>query len=101
MSGYRPLDCDLHDYLEIACLKRYRLNMVLTDGAEYLAKALTTKTGANKEEFLVVETSSEESGAKRCEIRLDRIRRIAPVDSHADFGVVDFTTHEVSGFLKS
>lgn len=101
MSGYQPLDCDLHDYLEIACLKGYQLNMVLTDGATFVAKALTTKTEANKEEFLVVETSSEEGGVNRCEIRLDRIRRIAPVDSHADFGVVDFTTPEMSGCPKS
>ena len=25
MNAYQPLHCDLHDYLEIACLYRYRL----------------------------------------------------------------------------
>ncbi|HBO1483511.1 TPA: transcriptional antiterminator, partial [Pseudomonas aeruginosa] len=25
MDSYRPIACDLHDYLEIACLYRYRL----------------------------------------------------------------------------
>lgn len=29
---YHPVDCDLHDYLEIACLYRYMLRIVLTDG---------------------------------------------------------------------
>ena len=33
MNDYQPLACDLYDYLEIACLHRYRLDIELVDGA--------------------------------------------------------------------
>lgn len=29
---YHPVDCDLHDYLEIACLYHYLLRIELTTG---------------------------------------------------------------------
>mgnify|MGYP000812055152 FL=1 len=29
---YHPIDCDLHDYLEVACLYHYWLRIELTDG---------------------------------------------------------------------
>ncbi|MFU5691769.1 Rho-binding antiterminator, partial [Pseudomonas aeruginosa] len=32
MDSYHPIACDLHDYLEIACLYRYRLLLELEDG---------------------------------------------------------------------
>lgn len=90
MTDYQPMDCDLHDYLEIACLRGYRLNVVLVDGAEFVAKAVTTRTATSKEEFLVMERESEQEGKEQFEVRLDRIRRIEPVDSGADFGVIEF-----------
>lgn len=91
MTTYQPLDCDLHDYLEIACLKGYRLNIVLVDGSEFVARAVNTRA-SNKEEFLIVERASDQGLPELCEIRLDRIRRISPVDGQAEFGVVDFIT---------
>ena len=35
MDSYRPIACDLHDYLEIACLYRYRLLLELEDGVRF------------------------------------------------------------------
>ncbi|MEI4784869.1 SPOR domain-containing protein, partial [Pseudomonas aeruginosa] len=32
---YHPIACDLHDYLEIACLYRYRLLLELEDGVRF------------------------------------------------------------------
>ena len=90
MTTYRPVGCDLHDYLEIACLKGYQLNIVLTDGTAFVAKAVNTKA-TNGEEFLMVESGSEPELMERSEIRLDRIRSISPVDSGAEFGRVDFS----------
>lgn len=55
MEKYHPIDCDLHDYLEIACMYHYCLRIELTDGTYLDAKALTTCTTADKEEFLLVE----------------------------------------------
>lgn len=70
---YQPLDCDLHDLLEIACLYRYLLRVELVDGGGFEARALTTHTSADKEEFFVLEV---EDGP--CSVRLDRLLAITP-----------------------
>lgn len=59
MDSYHPIACDLHDYLEIACLYRYRLLLELEDGVRFEAEARTTHTravrpGGGKEEYLEV-----------------------------------------------
>lgn len=83
-TDYIPLDCDRHDYLEIACLYRYRLLIELTDGSRCEAIALTTRTDASKAEFLSVQ-----SGEQVREIRLDQLLAITPLDPAARFGRVE------------
>ncbi|WP_434597385.1 Rho-binding antiterminator [Pseudomonas sp. R4-83] len=81
MDRYQPLNCDLHDYLEIACLRGYQLDIELTDGQRLTARAVTTRTSGDKEEFFVI----EQAGAQR-EIRLDHLLAITPEDADAEFG---------------
>jgi Rho-binding antiterminator len=83
MSNYKPIDCDLHDYVEIACLHHYRLLIELANGTHFNAKAVTTRTAASKEEFLVLEGNETHS-----EVRLDRLLAITPLDRGAVFGRV-------------
>jgi Rho-binding antiterminator len=83
MSDYKPIDCDLHDYVEIACMHGYRLLIELTNGTHFNAKALTTRSTATKEEFLVLEGNATHS-----EVRLDRLLAITPLDRAAVFGRV-------------
>lgn len=80
---YVPLACDLYDYLEIACLHRYRLLIELVDGRELQAQALDTETSASKEEFLLI---SNDQGEQR--LRLDRLLAITPLNEGASFGRV-------------
>jgi len=82
-DSYQPIACDLHDYLEIACLHHYRLRIELVDGDELEAEALTTQTLASKEEFLILRTAS---GERR--LRLDQLLAITPLDAGASFGRV-------------
>lgn len=84
-TTYRPLACDLHDYLEIACLYGYRLRIELDDGSWLTARALDTRTLANKEEMLLVETA----GAQR-QLRLDRLRAVTALTPGARFGRIEF-----------
>jgi Rho-binding antiterminator len=86
MNEYQPINCDLHDYLEIACLHGYRLDIELKDGARLEARALTTRTSRVKEEFLLVETVEGQQ-----EIRLDQLLAITPLDANAQFGRVLLT----------
>ncbi|MDD0842487.1 Rho-binding antiterminator [Pseudomonas sp. Gutcm_11s] len=80
---YRPQACALYDYLEVACLHRYRLRIELVDGGELRAQALGTSTSASKEEFLVVGTEDGEQ-----HLRMDRLLAITPLDVGASFGRV-------------
>ncbi|MEO4047875.1 Rho-binding antiterminator [Pseudomonas sp. CAU 1711] len=82
-DAYRPLSCDLYDYLEIACMHRYRLRIELVGDGELLAQALTTETTAGKEEFFLVESAE---GVQR--LRLDRLLAITPLNPGASFGRV-------------
>ncbi|WP_439861368.1 Rho-binding antiterminator [Pseudomonas sp. MBLB4136] len=82
-DSYQPLNCDLHDYLEIACLHHYRLRIELVDGGQLDAEALTTQTTASKEEFLSVRT---DAGEQR--LRLDRLLAITPLTPGASFARV-------------
>lgn len=83
MNTYQPMNCDLHDYLEIACLRGYRLDVELIDGWRLVAKALTTRTSSTKEEFLCVQTVDGQQ-----EIRLDQLLAVTPLDDNAQFGRV-------------
>ncbi|TXR37718.1 transcriptional antiterminator [Ectopseudomonas mendocina] len=82
MDDYQPLACDLYDYLEIACMRRYQLAIELVDGSHLLGQALTTQTTA-KEEFLLIRTSDGEQ-----RLRMDRLLAITPQDADASFGRV-------------
>ncbi|XQE66043.1 Rho-binding antiterminator [Pseudomonas sp. P3C3] len=84
MADYQPLNCDLYDYLEIACMHGYRLQVELVDGPGFMARALDTRTAASKEEFLVLQTDEG-----RQEVRLDRLLAITPLDPGARFGRVE------------
>jgi Rho-binding antiterminator len=86
MKTYQPLNCDLHDFLEIACMREYKLDVELIDGQRLIARALTTRTSETKEEFMVFELDGN-----RHEIRLDQLAAITPLDDNADFGRIALT----------
>ncbi|OLF51925.1 Rho-binding antiterminator [Pseudomonas chlororaphis] len=81
MNTYRPLDCDLHDYLEIACMHGYRLRVELIDGSRFEAVGSTTRTDASGEEFFCL------AGAEGpIDVRLDQLLAITPLDAQRSFG---------------
>ncbi|MEN0105556.1 MAG: Rho-binding antiterminator [Pseudomonas sp.] len=84
MDTYKPLDCDLYDYLEIACMHGYTLQVELVDGPGFVARALTTRTTASKEEWLELQGADG-----RCEVRIDQLAAITPLDANASFGRVE------------
>ncbi|MGG2398034.1 Rho-binding antiterminator [Pseudomonas sp. SH1-B] len=84
MNRYQPLNCDLHDYLEIACMHRYDLHIELLDGPSFAARALTTRTASSKEEFLVLHSDNGQF-----EVRLDQLLAITPLGANASFGRIE------------
>ncbi len=74
MTDYRPIECDLHDVLEIACLHHALLQVELRDGSRFAARARTTVSTADKEEFLLLDAPDGERG-----VRLDQLHAVATV----------------------
>ncbi|MEG0100049.1 MAG: Rho-binding antiterminator [Citrobacter sp.] len=87
VENYQPIDCDLHDYLEIACLYRYMLRIELTDGTVFDAKAVTTRTTVGKEEYLVVDRQESQQY-----IRLDYLSAITVLTAGAMYRSVLFAS---------
>lgn len=85
-ENYSPIQCQIYDYIEIACMRRYHLEIELTSGETITGKAMTTKI-ENKQEFMVIETENNETQ----EIRLDFVNSIKPLDENAEFGRVAIT----------
>ncbi len=74
MTDYHPIECDLHDVLEIACLHHALMQVELRDGSRFVARARTTVSTAEKEEFLLLDAPD---GERR--VRLDQLHAVATV----------------------
>lgn len=76
MSTYQPIDCGVHDRIELAILRRTRLQLVWTDAdgtrhtATGMARDVVTRDGA---EYLYFVTTTDEHA-----VRLDRIVSFDP-----------------------
>ena len=79
------ISCANHDYIEIACMYRFEMRLVLVNGQVAQGKAFQTKLNENKEECLVLETKS---GNKL--IVLEQVVSIEAVTENPHFGKVDF-----------
>ncbi|MFD2231206.1 Rho-binding antiterminator [Alkalimarinus sediminis] len=83
------LRCDLHDYLEIACLYQYQTTLVLSSGEQYSGVPKTTITKNRdgvKYEVLVVDCE----GGQVKEIELLRLKSMHVETPHAKFTDVSF-----------
>ncbi|MGR8981404.1 MAG: Rho-binding antiterminator [Gammaproteobacteria bacterium] len=84
MAGKTPISCELHDYLEIACMHGYRVKLTLSDGQTLEGKAVDTLTTAEKREFLVI------GNGQRLPVELFRLVKMETLTPGALFKSVDF-----------
>lgn len=75
------VSCELHDYLEIACIYGYQVRLTLKDRQTLEGKAIDTMTSAEKREYLIVDDSR---------IELNRIEKLQVLTPHAKFEEVVF-----------
>lgn len=67
---YKPIDCGDYDFVEIACMDRYDIEVVTSDGI-YFGRAETTLNDGNGEYLCMRATDG-----KSMQLRLDSVRRI-------------------------
>ncbi|MFO7579980.1 Rho-binding antiterminator [Nitrosomonas halophila] len=79
------ISCELHDYIEVACMYGYEVRLCLKDGSVVTGRAKDILTNAEKQEFLLLDT---ETGTQQVElILLDKMQVLTP---HAKFSEVIF-----------
>ena len=76
------LNCNLHDYLEIACLFKIEVELLLLDGSSYIGIASTTRCD-NTEEFLTFQSQENEKPIDIPILLLESMRAIRP-NTHFD-----------------
>jgi len=87
-DSYTPIQCQLYDYVEIACMRHYRLDIELTTGEVITGKAMTTRI-KDKQEFIVIDANmNNEESNKEQEIRLDLVKSLTTLDDNAEFTTV-------------
>ncbi|TJZ77655.1 Rho-binding antiterminator [Chitiniphilus eburneus] len=84
MTDYSPISCELHDYLEIACMHRYPLLVERREAPDCLGVALDV-FGRHGGEYLRLSTRD---GV--LDVRLDNLVAITPTEEQARFGRVEY-----------
>ncbi|MGR7922947.1 Rho-binding antiterminator [Zobellella denitrificans] len=79
------MSCDQHDYLEIACLYRYRIRLTLASGNQLTGIALDTRRDGDRQECLLLGTG----GAEQL-VRLAELTRMEALTDNPHFRAVDF-----------
>ncbi len=77
-----PISCQLHDYIEMACLYGYRVRLTMRDGQTVDGKAEDTAVDSGKREYLVLD------GDRRVE--LNKLSKMEVLAANPLFDVVEF-----------
>ncbi|WAR43940.1 Rho-binding antiterminator [Methylomonas rapida] len=76
--------CDLHDFIEIACMYHYQVKLTLKDQTSIEGKAIDTLIGCDKREYLVIDTGQKQ------QIELNQLRKLQVLTPKAQFTEVSF-----------
>lgn len=89
----QPISCDLHDYLEIACIYKIPVHLLLTNGEEYSGIPITIEVNTNREEYLqlLIDSSNE-----RTDIVLHELETMEAITPNTHFSKVIFSSPESS-----
>lgn len=79
------ISCELHDYLEIACMYGYRVRLTIKNHQTIEGKAIDTVTTAEKREYLVID-----NGHKKHEVELNQLVKMEVLTPNAKFKKVSF-----------
>jgi len=80
---YKPIQCSRYDYIEIACMRSYALNITLLSGETVLNAIAKDTQIINKEEFLIININGNQQ-----KIRLDKIKTLSVLDENTEFSTV-------------
>lgn len=76
--------CELHDYVEVACMFAYRLRLTLKDQDVFEGKAVDTWVDKDKREFLII------NDGQRHLVELNKLSTLEVLSDDPRFTVVNF-----------
>lgn len=79
------ISCELHDYLEIACLYGYQVKLTLKDYRIIEGKAIDVLTTTEKREYLIIDTGYEQR-----QIESNQLSKMQVLTPNAKFKEVTF-----------
>lgn len=85
MGSNKIIACNLHDYLEIACLYGYQVRLTLISGEIFTGIPKTTQT-VDKKEWLVI----EEHNAQQQKIETLKLKSMDVLTANARFTRIEF-----------
>ena len=78
------ISCELHDFVEVACMYGYQLRLILKNDQVVEGKAIDIVQSDDKREFLVVDSGSKQH------IDLMELSKMQVLTPHAKFSEIDF-----------
>ncbi len=78
------ISCELHDFVEVACMYGYRLRLILINGQVIEGKAIDIVSSLEKREYLVIEGDSKQ------QIELTQLVKMQVLTPNAKFNEVVF-----------
>lgn len=90
MSDYQPIDCGIHDQLELVCIDHYHIRLTLKDGTSVEGRANTWFTDKSKAEFLKLDWLKPDANGNGTDVRLDQIRTLQVMTTQARIRTIDF-----------
>lgn len=79
------ISCELHDYLEIACMYGYRVKLTLKNQQIIEGKAVDVLTTAEKREFMVIDNGREQQ-----QIEVNQFSKMQVLTANAKFKEISF-----------
>lgn len=89
MTKQTPISCELYDYIEIACMHRYDVTVLLDDGRMIAGRATNTRVGNDKVENFIMTVDG-----KLTEVPMHQLIRMETNTPAASFKQVDFQAEE-------
>ncbi|SFP90093.1 transcriptional antiterminator, Rof [Nitrosomonas cryotolerans] len=77
--------CDLHDYVEVACMYHYQLKLILKDNQIIEGKAIDIITSTEKQEYLIIS-----NGQEQYHIELTQLAKMQATTPNARFSEILF-----------
>lgn len=83
------IPCEIHDYIEIACLYGFEIELSMKIGMKLQGRALTTETSPEKKEWLLL----DKDGVIE-KIELGEITSMTAITSNPHFTTIDFSAQD-------